>query len=189
MRTNAWLVVLVLIAALLALGCQKTEPAAPSAPSTAGKPSATAAAKPPAPPTTGMSAPTQSESAAAESTPAKPAATGEIVWLPYEKALEKARAENKLVMVDFTAEWCGWCKKLESEVYTQPSVRAKIDQFVPVMVDVDKQKDLAEQYNVEGMPYIAIVDADGNLLADQNGYCEAPQFEAFLDKGLAAKKK
>lgn len=187
MKTTLWLLAIVVISVCLAAGCQKAsdEPAAqPSLAAVKGKtpaaPKAADGAK--------MGAPTK-ETESATAAAGKGASSDGIAWLGYEEAQKKARSEKKLMMVDFTAEWCSWCKKLEKDVYTQPEVRAKIDQLIPVLVDVDKQQDLAKQYGVEGMPYIAIVDADGNVLADQKGYCEAPAFAAFLDKGLAAKTK
>jgi thiol-disulfide isomerase/thioredoxin len=192
MRTALWTVALIVVIGIVVVGCQK--PAATPAPGSATATGAKAPAPgtPPVPPKTGMAAPEKpaGEAMGKPSDEAKPAGEGGVAWEPsYEKALEKAKAENKLVMADFTAEWCGWCKKLESDVYPKPEVAAKIAQFVPVMVDVDKLPDLAKQFNVTGMPYIAVIDPDGNVLADQKGYCEAAQFMAFLDKGLAAKKK
>jgi thiol:disulfide interchange protein len=179
------LLAIVVVAAWLAMGCQKAADVSTAKPSLAAvKAKAPPAAKP------GDAAKMGEPTKTTESAPKAAAGTSDgISWVGYEEALKRARSEKKLMMVDFTAEWCSWCKKLEKDVYTKPDVRAKIDQFIPVLVDVDKQQDLAKQYGVEGMPYIAVVDADGNVLADQKGYCEAPAFAAFLDKGLAAKSK
>src|SRR5204862_6632909 len=37
---------------------------------------------------------------------------------PFATVLAKARAEKKVVFVDFTTEWCGWCKKLEQDTFS-----------------------------------------------------------------------
>jgi thiol:disulfide interchange protein len=192
LRTALWIVALIVLVGLVAAGCQKPVDTPPAGSGTTAGAKTAVAGAPPAPPKTGMVADKAAETGTMgkPTDEAKPASAGGVAWEPsYEKALEKAKAENKLVMADFTAEWCTWCKKLESDVYSKPDVAAKINQFVPVMVDVDKLPDLAKQFNVTGMPYIAVIDPDGNVLVDQKGYCEAPAFMAFLDKGLAAKKK
>ncbi len=48
-------------------------------------------------------------------------AASEDHWLTdYSKALEKAKTENKKVLMDFTgSDWCGWCMKLHKEVFSQ----------------------------------------------------------------------
>ena len=49
----------------------------------------------------------------------------ENVWVTdYEEAFVKARNENKHVLINFTgSDWCGWCKKLEREVFSQPEFK------------------------------------------------------------------
>ena len=38
----------------------------------------------------------------------------------YEKAMAKAKAEKKMVLLDFTgSDWCGWCIKLDKEVFSK----------------------------------------------------------------------
>lgn len=42
----------------------------------------------------------------------------------YEKALAKAKAENKQVLLDFTgSDWCGWCMKPDREVFSKPAFK------------------------------------------------------------------
>ena len=65
----------------------------------------------------------------------------ELQWLTDTKtALEKARQENKAVLLDFTgSDWCGWCMKLKSEVFDQPEF-AQFAQANLVLVEVDFPK-------------------------------------------------
>lgn len=90
----------------------------------------------------------------------------EVEWLTdVHAALDKARLENKFVLLDFTgSDWCGWCQRLKSEVFDQPEFAA-FAQVNLVMVEVDfphhkpqspEQKaandQLAGTYHITGFP-------------------------------------
>jgi thiol:disulfide interchange protein len=190
LKTTIWVLAIVMAAACLAASCQKaTDATAMQSASTATAPRPGTGAN--APDGGKMGAPsTKAVESTVESTPKQPAEGG-IAWTTdYEKALETARARKRLVFVDFWATWCDNCKKFETDVFPNPEVAAKIGQFIAVHVDVDKHEDLAKQYGVDDrLPYLVVVDADGNVLAEQRGFCQAPDLIAFLEKGLAAKGK
>ena len=114
--------------------------------------------------------------AAATSTPAG--------WTDdFEAAKAQAAKEGKLLLVDFSgSDWCGWCKKLDREVFAKPEFLegAKKD-FVLVMVDSPNDKsllsekaakqnpELLKKYSVGGFPTVMVMDADGNVL-ETTGY-------------------
>ena len=99
------------------------------------------------------------------------------------QALTKAKAEKKLVLMDFTgSDWCGWCMKMDKEVFDTPEFQqfAK-DNVVLVEVDFPKkqylpaatvaQNDmLQKKYGVEGYPTLVVLDGDGKLLKTFGGY-------------------
>jgi protein disulfide-isomerase len=114
----------------------------------------------------------------------------------YEKALEKAKTEKKLVLLDFTgSDWCGWCMKLDKEVFSKKEFKdyAK-DNLVLVEVDFPQQKRLTKkvkeqndklqnQYKVRGYPTIIVLNSEGKQVGEL-GYQEggpAP-FIAKLDE-------
>ena len=118
----------------------------------------------------------------------------------FEAAKKQAAAENKLLLVDVSgSDWCGWCKRLDEEVFAKPEFLegAKKD-FVLVMVDSPNDKKLlsekaAEQnpklvkkYDISGFPTVLIMDADGTVL-DKTGYRRGGP-EEYL-KNLAEIKK
>ncbi len=66
----------------------------------------------------------------------------------FAAARKQARAEGKLIMVDFFTESCGWCKRLDVEVFPSPKVAEALRPFVPVKVDADdgEGRPLLERY-------------------------------------------
>jgi thioredoxin-related protein len=110
-----------------------------------------------------------------------------IQWLRYDEGLKKASKEDKHVFIDFTASWCGWCKKMDKETFAQPDVVKLInDQFVPVKVWGDSRDELdidgykiseqnltRQQFGVSGFPSFWFLKSDGSKLAQIRGYRDA----------------
>ncbi|MCY2989407.1 MAG: thioredoxin fold domain-containing protein [Planctomycetota bacterium] len=100
----------------------------------------------------------------------------------FAESQAKAKAENKLLLVDFTgSDWCGWCIKLKDEVFSKKEFQAEAPKkFVLVELDFPRQKklpdelktqndQLAKQYKVRGFPSILLLDAAGQVIA-RTGY-------------------
>jgi len=127
-------------------------------------------------------------------------AFAEAKWLTdYDKALEQAGKENKLVLLDFTgSDWCGWCVKLNKEVFDKKEFKEyAAKNLVLVEIDFPKSKHqspavkkqneyLQGKYQVEGFPTIYLVDSKGTKVA-QGGYMEGGP-EAFI-KWIAQYRK
>ncbi|HZN59510.1 MAG TPA: thioredoxin fold domain-containing protein [Planctomycetota bacterium] len=119
--------------------------------------------------------------AAAQSPAALDAAGGERAGIPWEKSFEAARAaaavNEKPLLVDFGAEWCGFCKKLDRETFTDDRViRLVRESFVAVKVDVDKSPELGKKYEIQGLPTLVFLAPTGEALARLEGYRPADQF-------------
>jgi len=120
-----------------------------------------------------------------------------LEWLTDAAAAqEKAKQENKAVMLDFTgSDWCGWCIKLNKEVFSQPEfAKYAKDNLVLVEVDFPREKKqteevkkanqaLQEKYKIEGYPTIIVLNSDGEKVGE-TGYVEGgpKAFIAELDK-------
>jgi thioredoxin-related protein len=105
------------------------------------------------------------------------------LWMTdFEAAKAKAKAEKKLLFLDFTgSDWCGWCIALHKEVLDLPTFKTQAPlKFILVELDYPQQKEqtpalkaqnkkLAEEYKVEGFPTIYITDSEGKPIA-KTGY-------------------
>ena len=101
-------------------------------------------------------------------------------WLTDIDAAKKTASESKKdLLIDFTgSDWCGWCIKLNDEVFKHDAFKAGVkDSFVLVEIDFPRAKDqlpedarkrnteLAEKYAVQGYPTILLCDAEGKPYA------------------------
>src|SRR5687768_11808988 len=99
--------------------------------------------------------------------------------LGYEAALERAKAEKKLLLLDFTASWCAPCKKMEKDTWAAEDVRKWLaENALAIQIDVDEQKELAERFKIEAMPTV-IALRDGAEFDRVVGYKNAAQFLAW----------
>ncbi len=85
-------------------------------------------------------------------------------------ALKEAGDSGKPVMVDFYTEWCGWCKKLDADTYTNSNVQKLAEKFICVKVDADKAPETAARYGVSGYPTIIFLNSSGIPVEKIVGY-------------------
>ena len=75
----------------------------------------------------------------------------------YDQAKEAAKAENKLLIIDFTASWCPPCKMMDASTWVDPKVEEWFKKnAIALQIDVDKNKDFAADLNITAMPTIAV---------------------------------
>jgi len=123
-------------------------------------------------------------------------AVAEVDWVGgLPAALDKAAQADRPVLVDFYTDWCGWCKKLDAEVYTDERVEKLLaEAFICVKVDGDTETELVGKYEVDGYPTVIILDADGVRLKTIGGFEPADLFlielrDALDLRGLRAEGK
>jgi protein disulfide-isomerase len=125
------------------------------------------------------------------------AGAAELSWMTdLPKAQAKAKAEKKLVMVDFTgSDWCGWCIKLNKEVFSTPEfAEYAAKNVVPVEIDFPRSKKqtpevkkanqaLQQKYKVQGYPTIIVLNSEGKQVGELGYMPGGPKaFIAELEK-------
>ena len=101
----------------------------------------------------------------------------------FDAAKARASSENKLILADFSgSDWCGWCKKLDREVFATPEfLEGATNKYVLLMIDSPSDKsllsekaakqnpELAKRYKVGGYPTVLLLDAGGKVVL-KTGY-------------------
>jgi thiol:disulfide interchange protein len=125
-------------------------------------------------------------------------AGGGPVWLKnqYREALAKAKAENKMVFVNFTGYACTNCHWMKANMFPKPDIAAQLKDFVLVDLYTDGTDSISEQnqqleekrFGTVAIPFYAIVDPDEKVIATFPGLTRNTQeFASFLKSGAGAK--
>jgi thioredoxin-related protein len=120
----------------------------------------------------------------------------------YQAALDQAKAQNKLVLLDFTgSDWCPYCQLLHKEVLAQPAFTQFANQnYILVMLDFPHQKllpddvkqqndDLQRQFRVGVFPTLIVVKPDGKGLGRLTGYNPGSGPQAVISQLKALNRK
>jgi thiol:disulfide interchange protein DsbD len=131
------------------------------------------------------------------------------VWwgFSYEEAVEKAKAENKPILIDFTGLNCANCRLMEASVLSRPDVAEVLGRFIPVQlytppnVPIDsisrEQRETLSERNAERQldltneptnPLYVILSPDEKVIGVRGGYNEPPVFLDFLNGSLTRMK-
>jgi len=108
---------------------------------------------------------------------------GEKVWMEnFDKARLEAKESGKYLFLNFSgSDWCGWCKKLSKEVFSQEDFLSFADKNL-VLVNLDfpkfkqqsseikeQNRKLLNQFGVRGFPTVVLLSPEGGVV-NQTGY-------------------
>jgi len=143
-------------------------------------------------------APAQNSASAGNSNTQKPqpavSTNAEIDWQKYDDGLAEAKKDGKKVFVEFTAKWCGWCKRMHATTFKDPEVVNLLNKYyVTVSVDGDSkdtldidgyitsEQRLAREYRVTGYPTYWFLTPEAEPIAPVKGYRDAKSLGDILD--------
>ncbi len=107
--------------------------------------------------------------------------TAPLQWIRWgTEATKRAEEENKLILVDVYADWCGPCKMMDRTTYMNSSVLEELKRFVTVKVDADTDTEAARKFSPGTIPTTAILNAKGETLLTRVGYIGPETFLTLL---------
>jgi len=130
--------------------------------------------------------------------PVKPA-EGDVQWLTLAEAMKKAEKEKRPIFVDVYTDWCGWCKVMDRETFSDPKVAQLLNEkFYPVKFNAEQTEDVkfkgtTFKYVGEGgrgvhqlaaallgnklsYPTVVFLNEEFGMIQPLPGYHDAPQF-------------
>ena len=107
----------------------------------------------------------------------------DIQWEEWgDAAFERARREDKPILLSISAVWCHWCHVMDHGTYGVAAIAQKIhENYVPVRVDNDVRPDINARYNMGGWPTTAFLTPDGMTITGAT-YLPPDQMTRVLDE-------
>lgn len=117
------------------------------------------------------------------------AAAGQAGAASWHKTLDAAAADakktNRMILVDMYADWCGWCKRFEREVYPSERFQAVAKNLVLLKLDTEDGKEgteLARKWNVTSLPTFVMLTPDLVLAGYLRGYSPPDEFVQRIEE-------
>lgn len=106
----------------------------------------------------------------------------ELGWShEYEKGLQEAKKEHKLVYVLITSENCGWCRKFERTTLQNKEIKQRLKKEFVTIHFSREWDDVPAVFKTSPVPRHYFVDAKGEILYSSLGYRDVEMFESFMD--------
>jgi thioredoxin-related protein len=97
--------------------------------------------------------------------------------LSFDAACKLAGEQNKVVMIDFYTTWCGPCKMLDKNTWSDRTVQKWLgEKTVSLKLDAEKEVSLAKKYRVSAYPTILFIKPDGEVIDRLVGYADPKKF-------------
>ena len=115
------------------------------------------------------------------------AAAESINWRSYEEGMALGKIEKKKVFLHFYADWCAFCLKMAKDTFQDSAVIAYLNQnFISVMVNVDKEQETAVKYGVLGLPFTMFLTQVGEPIFSLPGFIPPDTLLSMLKEVTAA---
>lgn len=107
--------------------------------------------------------------------------------LDFQAALDRSKAEAKLLLVDATASWCQPCQSMDKTTWVDETVAARLGEIaIPIQLDVDQDQATAKALRIQAMPTIVLF-RDGVELARISGTRSPAALLGWIDDALAGR--
>jgi thioredoxin-related protein len=110
------------------------------------------------------------------------AAENGMQWLTYQQGVEQQRKLKKPMLLFFHLKYCHRCKEMERKIYKDSKIVNFInDHFIPVMVDMGKEKQTTELFEVDYRPTHIFIAPDGSTVLREEDVIKKSRFIRMLE--------
>lgn len=126
-----------------------------------------------------------------------------VNWMSFEEAVEKSKTDKKKIFIDVYTDWCGWCKVMDKNTFSQPEIAKYLnDNFYAVKLDAEQREDIEFRghtfkfiesgrrgyhelaasllQNKLSYPTVVFLDEDFNMIQPLPGYHKPDFFEKVV---------
>ena len=114
-------------------------------------------------------------------TPRPALTSGKINWYDFDAGLAKGRQEGKKIYINFYSDLCQYCEAMERQTFVDPSVVSYMDQnFIAIRINSDREKKLAADFRVRGLPDNWFMRENGEIIGHRPGFIPPDTFFKIL---------
>jgi len=108
-------------------------------------------------------------------------AADQIKWYSHEEGTALGVSESKKVFINFYADWCKFCKTMDRLTFQDAGIVSYLNTyFISVKVDVEREKPIAEKYNINPLPDCWFLSEKGDIIGNRPGYLSAEDLMPIL---------
>lgn len=118
---------------------------------------------------------------------------GELKWTNFADGVKQAATANKKLLIDVYTDWCGWCKKMDSDTYADKDVKNYLtEKYILVKLNAESDtKEMLEKgeatdaqiataFNVSGYPTTIFLESNGQPITAAPGFMKPAEFLQVL---------
>lgn len=99
------------------------------------------------------------------------------VTTDIDAAFNASQSQNRTLMIVFDQDSCVYCDLFKSDVLSNPQVQKELNEnYVVLLVDINKNPDIAAKYKVYGTPTTQFIDSSGRQIHKIEGYIDSAEF-------------
>lgn len=108
----------------------------------------------------------------------------QIDWNEFDSELfEEAEEQGRPLFFYFHGQWCTWCIDFQNESLENPMVVEQLnEEYVPILVDLDRRADLFTRYGGRGLPFVVITTPEDDVISRFTGHIRADSLYRILEE-------